>query len=230
MSEPVVFPNLLRVRVALAPRSQPFDEAMDSLTLAIHTAQQAGIQVTFEKVRRGCPGFQNYGPVIAHFLAAGDTHLFVAADDVLFPPDAIVRLVQADKDVVNGIYRKNMVYNIQPANHCETWDEFAEKFKAGGLYETQYACGHSMTIKRHVIEKMIADYPELQYQQGDETHSAIFIPMILDGKCYQDDWAFSHRARQSGFTLWDDYGCKLKHFCYDFLGFEHLEAQQNASS
>jgi hypothetical protein len=50
--------------------------------------------------------------------------------------------------------------------------------------------------------------------------------MIIDGLCFQDDWAFSIRARHSGFTLWDDYGCKLKHFCFDFLGFEALEAIQ----
>lgn len=223
--QPVIFPKLVRVRVALAPRMQPFDEAMDSINAMIRYAMERGYGVSLEKVRRGCPGFQNYGPVLAHMLEAGDTHLLVAADDVLFPVDAIVRLIEADKDVVNGIYRKNMIYQLTPANHCETWEDFAEKFKAGGVHETQFACGHSLTIKRQVIEKMIADYPELKYKQGDETHSALFLPMILDGICYQDDWAFSHRARQSGFTLWDDYDCKLKHFCYDFLGFEHLEAQ-----
>ena len=103
---------------------------------------------------------------------------------------------------------------------------FAERYKAGGLYETQFACGHTMTIKRRVIEKMIADYPELGYQQGSEKQYALFLPMIHEGLCYQDDWSFSHRARQSGFTLWDDYNCKLKHFCYDFLGFEALDIQR----
>ena len=218
-----------RVRVALAPRLQPFDETMDSLDIAIMQAQAAGIQITFEKVRRGCPGFQNYGPVIAHFLAAEDTHLFVAADDVIFPPDAIVRLVNADKDVVNGIYRKNMIFQLTPANFTETWEEFEEKFRGGGVYETRFAAAHSLTIKRHVIEKMMADYPELAYGVGEETHYALFLPMIVDKVCYQDDWSFSIRARKSGFTLWDDYGCKLKHFCYDFLGFEGLEAKDGRS-
>jgi hypothetical protein len=218
-----------RVRIGLAPRSQPFDESMDSLDLAIMYAQAKGIQIVLEKVRRGCPGFQNAGPMMAHMLAAGDTHLFIAADDILYPPDVIVRMVNADKDVVNGVYRKNTIYQLTPANYTETWDEFAEKFKAGGLYETKFACGHTMTIKRHVIEKMMADYPELAYKVGDETQYALFLPMILDGQCFQDDWSFSIRARQSGFTLWDDYGCKLKHYCYDFLGFEGLEAA-NAGS
>lgn len=224
MPETVIFPNLVRVRVALAPRMQPFDEAMDSITVAAQAAVAAGFHVSIEKVRRGCPGFQNYGPVMAHFLESGDTHLFIAADDVIFPPDAIVRLVNNDKDIVSGIYRKNTVYELCPANYTQTWDEFAEKFKQGGLHETKFASAHSLTIKRHVIEKMMADYPELAYRQGDEKHYALFLPMIEDGICYQDDWSFSLRARRSGFTLWDDFSCRLKHFCYEFLGFEGLEA------
>lgn len=205
---------------------QPFDEAMDSLNIAAQYAVANGFQVSIQKVRRGCPGFQNAGPVMAHMLAAGDTHLFIAADDMIFPPDTIVRLVNDDKDVVNGIYRKNMTLQLTPANYTDSWEEFAERFKAGGLHETQFACGHSMTIKRHVIEKMMADHPELAYRQGEETHYALFLPMIRDGQCFQDDWSFSIRARESGFTLWDDYSLKLQHYCYDFLGFEWLEAQQ----
>lgn len=222
-TQPVVFPNLVRVRVGVAPRTQPYDECMDSLNVAMREAQKAGFQVTLEKVRGGVPGFQTSAPVLHHFMESGDTHFFNAADDVIFPPDCIVRLVNADKDVISGIYRKNVLKEIQPANFIESGEVFTERVRSGGLFETLYASGHSMTIKRHVIEKMIADYPELAYQQGDQTHSALFLPMIHEGKAFQDDWAFSIRARQSGFTLWDDYGCKLKHFCSDFLGFEALE-------
>ena len=216
----------IQVRVILAPRMQPFDESMDSLTIAAQFAVANGFGVKITKVRRGCPGFINYGPAMAQCIAEGDTHLFVAADDVIFPHDAIVRLVNDDKDIVNGIYRKNTVYQLTPANYSETWDEFAEKFKTGGLHETKFCAAHSLTIKVSALEKMMADYPELAYKVGDETQYALFMPMIRDGICHQDDWAFSIRARQSGFTLWDDYSCKLKHFCYDFLGFEGLEQKE----
>jgi hypothetical protein len=216
----------VKVRVILAPRMQPFDETMDSLTAAAQFAVASGFGVKITKVRRGCPGFINYGPVMAQMMAEGDTHLFVAADDILFPHDAIVRLVNDDKDIVNGIYRKNTVYQLTPANYSETWDEFAEKFRAGGLHETKWCAAHSLTIKRHVLEKMMADYPELAYKQGEETHHALFLPMVHEGVCHQDDWSFSIRARASGFTLWDDYSCKLKHYCYDFLGFEGLEEKE----
>ena len=59
------------------------------------------------------------------------------------------------------------------------------------------------------------------YDEGRQW--GLFLPMIVNGTVYQDDWAFSVRARQSGFTLWDDYGCQLKHYCGDFLGFEAVQ-------
>lgn len=218
------YPAPVKVHVAVGPRTQPFDECMDSLNQAIQVAASSGFKVTFEKVRRGCPGFQNAAPVLCHFMQSNATHLFIAADDVIFPPDTIVRLVNDNKDIVSGIYRKNVLAHIEPANHCESPDKFMECLKQGGVYETEFGASHSMTIKRAVIEKMIGDYPELHFDAGEELHYGLFLPMIRDRQPYQDDWAFSIRARQSGFTIWNDFGCRLKHFCSDFLGFEALEA------
>jgi|SRR5277367_1761444 len=210
------------VHVGIAPRAQPYDESMDSLSVAITTAAAAGLKICFEKVRRGCPGFQNAGPLINHFMQGSATHLFLAGDDVLYPPDTIIRLVNDDKDIVSGIYRKNILSRIEPANSVESEDKFLEYWEQGGIYETEYAACHTMTIKRHVIEKMIADYPELQYDTdvNGEVHCGLFLPIIKDRKCFQDDWAFSIRARQSGFRIWNDFGCRLKHYCGDFMGIE----------
>jgi len=207
----------------MAPRSQPFDESMASLHAAMMYAHQHGFHVVLQKIQGGVPGFQNYGPVIVDFLREGDTHLVVAGDDTIWPLDSIVRLVEHDVDVVSGIYRKNDISGLAPACHTENAGDFREKFDSATIHPTPFASAHSMTIKRRVIEKMIADYPELNYRVGNDTHTGIFIPMIEDGIAYQDDWAFSVRARRSGFTLYDDYGCRLKHFCSGFLGFEALE-------
>jgi hypothetical protein len=178
-----------------------------------------------EKVRRGAPGFQNAGPLLAHFLSAGETHLFIAGDDVLYPPDTIVRLVNDNLDIVSGVYRKNVLAHLEPANHADSADQFVSRYREGGVYEAEFAAGHTMTIARHVIEKMISDYPELHYDHEGETHYGLFLPMIVDRQCYQDDWSFSIRARRSGFRIWTDFSCRLKHYCGDFLGFEQLEVQ-----
>ncbi len=70
---------------------------------------------------------------------------------------------------------------------------------------------------------MIIDYPELAYTNPaypDETHYGFSLPMIEDKRAYENDWALSLRAKRSGFKLWADFGCRLKHYCGEFLGFE----------
>jgi hypothetical protein len=213
----------VKIRMALAARSQPFEESVESLGLAIAAAQAVGFNVHLDKIRKGVPGFHNAGPIFSRFVADQEaTHLFFPADDVLYPADVLIRLVNDDKDIVSGIYRKNDLSRIEPANHVDSAEEFVRCYQEGGVYETKFAACHSMMVKRHVIEKMIADYPELAYDNRvhGEVQYALMLPMIRDRAVYQDDFAFSIRARESGFTLWNDFGCRLKHWCGDFLGFE----------
>ena len=213
----------VKIRMGLCPRSQPFDESIESLYSTIQNAQMVGFHVFLEKVRRGVPGFHNAGPVFAHFLADKDaTHLFFPADDILYPVDTLVRLVRDDKDIVGGIYRKNYLHKVEPANWMETGEEFLRCYNEGGVYETKFAACHTLLVKRHVIEKMVADYPELTYDHPfyKEEQYGLMLPMIRDRVAYQDDWAFSIRARESGFTIWNDFSVRCKHWCGDFLGFE----------
>ena len=213
------------VLVGIAPRMQPYDDSMESLRSAMQYACNAGFTVRLAKARGGFPGFQNYGPVMAQMVESRDTHFFIAGDDVLYPEDCIVRLVNAGKDVISGIYRMNWLKEVQPANHGDgTAETFLKRLREGVVYPAKFVSAHSMTIRREVIEKMMVDYPELAYEQFGKTMYALFLPMVYEGAIYQDDWAFSIRARQSGFGLWDDFGCRLKHFCGDFLGFEDVES------
>jgi hypothetical protein len=225
-STSAVTPSKARVRIGLCPRSQPFDESMDSLSNAISYARTVGIDVVMEKTRRGVPGFQNWGPALHALLEDNDaTHIFAAADDMLYPHDILERLVSANKDVICGIYRKSIIDNITPANWVADSQTFISRLSEGGIYETQFASGHTMLIKRSVIQKMVANYPELAYDNTPDgkIHYGLHLPIIMGGKCYQDDWAFSIRARASGFTIWDHYGCKCYHWGGAFLGFPEAE-------
>jgi len=216
-------PKKYKIYIGLAPRAQPFDESIDSLMTMIRFTQNAGIEVVLEKVKRGYPGWQNSGPLVTHMLKTDATHSFSAADDMLYPPNTIIRLLSANKDIISGIYRKCYSTILQPANYCTSVEEWQEKYNSRGVFETQYCAGYTMLAKREVFEKMIIDYPEVAYVTDgypDEIHYGLTLPFIEDKRAFQDDWAFSIRAKRSGFKIWTDYGCTCKHYCYDFLGFE----------
>ena len=70
-----------------------------------------------------------------------------------------------------------------------------------------------MLIKRHVIEKLIADHPEwnVENRQGDGNVSAVFDFAIKDGKYIGEDYLFCDRATQAGFQVWVDVEINLPH-------------------
>ena len=216
-----------KILVGIAPRTQPYDESMDSLDAAMAHAFRSGVEIVVEKLYGGVPGFQNWGPAINQIAKDKTlTHLFCAADDMLYPVDILTRLVGHDKDIICGIYRKSIPDKIEPAGFEDSADGFIVKFTSGRVFETEWMSGHTAMIKRKVIETMIRAYPVLAYDNtaNSEPYYALAMPMIRDRKLYQDDWAFSIRAKASGFTIWNDYGCRCRHFCGHFIGFEELEA------
>jgi hypothetical protein len=212
-----------KIMIGLCPRAQPFQESTESLMQIIQVAQTAGIVCFLVVVRKGVPGWHNWGPLLARFTAEPDcTHLFLGADDVVYPPDILVRFLSLDKDILCPIYRKNNLKTIEIANYEESLEDLNQHMRDGGVYESKFAAAHGMMIKREVIEKMIQDYPELNYTDPHVpgvVHSGLALPFIdEDHLALHDDWAFSTRARKSGFKLWNDYGCHLRHFCSDFMG------------
>jgi hypothetical protein len=166
-------------------------------------------------------GFHNTGYALSNFMESDATHLFFAADDMTYPSDIFIRLINAKKDIIAGIYRTRDLSQIQPAIYAPDIEEFKKNLRSGGLVETEYISGHAFLIKRCVIDKMIVDYPELEYinLHTNKKEWAIFMPLIVNKRMFMDDWSFSIRAKRSGFSLWYDYGVKCGHWAGDFITF-----------
>ena len=131
-----------------------------------------------------------------------DYLLFVDAD-IEFEKDALLRLINRDKDIITAIYYKRggehdpVIYKkIAPLNGkrevtCETeTDVDRELFQIAG-------CGMGFClIKVSVLREMAKKY-----------HS-MFCP--VDG--LGEDLAFCHRAKESGFEIWADGTIPLNHW------------------
>ncbi len=215
-------PSAPLVYVFLGPRDLIDIRSYISLENACKVANAAGISTLITPLLGGAPGFYNVSSAMNLFLKTAASYFFTAADDMLYPSHIIAKMVEDDKDIVNSIYRKRIINIVTPANYAADVDEFRNKLEAKGLYQTDWASGHTLMIKRKVIEKMVADYPELQYKETESSEtmsSALFLPMIVDKKILLDDWAFSYRARMSGFTIWEDFSLNCSHHAGDFIKF-----------
>ena len=129
---------------------------------ALHKCARSGLNATFSP-RMGesliCRARQND---LALFMQKGYDYLFSIDDDLVIPADSIVKLVEADKDVIGGIYRiktdEPRIAMVLPSDGPNWADVMKKRIITPAIYIST-GC---FLVKKHVVEGMIKKYPELE--------------------------------------------------------------------
>lgn len=170
----------------------------------------------------------------ARFLRSDATHLLFVDADIGFRPEAVMRLIKADKDIVTGVYSKKafnwenvraksaagdpepvyqqgLDFNINIASA-------SEKIQDGFAKVLDSATGF-MLIKRGVLEKMEAHYREELHCVNDilgqdiKEYVALFACMIDPDtrRFLSEDYSFCRRYQALGGEIYADLTSPLAH-------------------
>lgn len=189
--------------------------------------------------------------LVAAFLDnAAATHLLFIDADISFEPQQVERLLRFDKDFTGALYPlKSMDWDLIPQRCVEGGESVrqaalsyvgafcsAEELKREGDFATGiYVGGGFQMIRRGVLERMIAAYPETHFSRvhslpmsGSRSDAAqssnlfAFFDCIIDpetGAYLSEDFSFCRRWRQIGGEIWIDVTSKLTHSGpYEFVG------------
>ena len=182
--------------------------------------------------------------LVSHFLAhPSATHLLFVDADISFDPDQVLRLLQFDKDFVAGLYPlKQVDWREIPARvvHGETLEGAALSYVGrtcsgadlrveDGFATAQYAGTGFQLIKRSVLERMAAAYPELRFRKVNASTNetapqdhlfALFDCMIEHetGTYLSEDYSFCRRWQAIGGEIWLDLRSRLTH-----AGMQHFK-------
>jgi len=159
-------------------------------------------------------GRNNLVAKMLHNQAA--THLMFIDVDLGFEPEAILRLLLANQDVVGGVYPMKRIptrYVINTVPEPVTFGDMVEVSTLGTGF---------MLVKREVLEKMIVAHPELKYRdnigigaQYEPLMYGLFDTMIdKDDNYLSEDWTFCYLWRMMGGKIFADTGIKLDHTGY----------------
>ena len=176
----------------------------------------------------------------ARFLLSQSTHLLFIDADIGFNPDAVFRLLDADKDIATGVYPKK-AFNWEEVSrklsdpeckepvHMMGLDyniniESNEARVENGLVKVLDSATGFMLTKRSVLEAMAKHYKkelgcvnDLPGDRSDPgyptTYVALFDCMIdpVSRRYLSEDYAFSRRAQALGFEVWADVTAPLCH-------------------
>jgi len=147
------------------------------------------------------------------FLTTEYTHLLFIDSDVEFQPEAGLRMLVADKDIITTPYRaKNPDLNTHTYT-VKFPDPKVVPILPGGLVEIEAGPTGLMLIHRRVFKKIILSRPDLKIKNSanqalKETESShsnyynFFDFAFEDGYTYGEDVSFCKLARKEGFKLY----------------------------
>jgi hypothetical protein len=146
--------------------------------------------------------------LVADFLKTDCTHLLFIDTDLIFSAEHVTRLLGHNVPLVAGVYPKKQtelawVFNPQPG---EVEDE-------NGLIKVKYAATGFMLIRRDLIQKMISEFPEIEYDddEGGGVKHDLFSVGVVNRRYLSEDWYFCHGASLLGVDVLIDTRVVLKH-------------------
>lgn len=150
------------------------------------------------------------------------SHMLFIDADIEFEPEDIIKLLEADKDIIGGSYpKKKLQFNhiadfINKNKHLHFTEELLRAFREPtSIYfnkddAARYVATGIMLIKRKVFDDMIAKYPEDFYDCEGEKHFRFFDTELKYGSYLSEDYFFCERWQELGGKsyLLNDFRCR----------------------
>jgi hypothetical protein len=139
------------------------------------------------------------------------THFFFMDDDMTFPEDALLRLLEHDVPIVSGYYTKRF-WPFWPVPMRRVGPEgYTSLTKyCRGLQEVDVVGGGCLLIKREVFEAIA--YPWFEYVDPENR-----------SKQMTEDVPFCEKAQKAGFPILLDFDVQCGHLITTAIGHQHWE-------
>jgi hypothetical protein len=182
------------------------DETVDiafhsSINRTITSFGELGIKLNVLQTSGGSHIGKARERVLWEAMAFNPTHIMFIDADMGWEPNQITRLLCADHEfsAVAGVKK------VDELKICANFLEQQNLHDKSKFLEVRDVGFAFVMLKRSVIEKMCAAYPELAYNAGkDKTEFALFLDMIDDRERLSEDFSFCRRWRAMGGKIWLD--------------------------
>jgi len=136
--------------------------------------------------------------IVKRFIESKANKLLFLDSDMVFEPEQVAKLINAQFDVsiINYRAKHNQVkYFSEPI--LKDGEPTGVCIDGEAWLETEQGGTGIMCISRKAITEMIAAYPELTYKDNGPT-PALFDFQLKDGQYYGEDYTFCQRFRAIG--------------------------------
>jgi len=195
--------------VALVPVASVMEPECEA---SLQKLRARGVKV---RVFRGASAIDQARSVMVHdALRDGFTELLWVDSDIAFEPSDVDLLLAHDEPFVCGVYPKKgaraLTCHVLPGTRELVFGE------GGGLVEILYAAGGFTLVRSSVYaavqEKLALPTCNAQFGNPFVPYYQPLVKETDEGAWYlAEDFAFSERARQAGFSIHADTRIRLRH-------------------
>jgi hypothetical protein len=202
-----------------------------------NTCRQLGLDWTIETMTNESLISRARNTLVAKFLNnPTSTHLMFVDADIGWEPWHLLVMLNADKDVIGGLYPMKTM----PVKWVVNGFEGAKE--EGPLQEVSKTGTGFMLIKRHVFEKLNR-HPSVKTfandiglpKELDPYMKTYFDTAVRENRYYSEDWTFCENWRDFGGEVWVDKRVLLKHtgtYVFDYAAqpalYEALKKEHDA--
>jgi hypothetical protein len=146
--------------------------------------------------------------IVQAFWESDCTHILCIDSDLGWPAQAVLAMLESEKEFVAGVY---------PARGVKNTFLFREEKSATGtfivdrhLIKMQYIPAGFMLLTRSAIQKMRDFHPDLYFEPKDKSVDnpsagyCFFNTEVWDGEFWGEDFVFCRKAREAGVEIWVD--------------------------
>lgn len=171
-----------------------------------------------------------------NFMKSGFTHMLCIDSDLQFPVQAVLDLINFDKDVVcctypkKGFNWKRFFYSMKNENNSKEsfesrgldfainieTDSEGNEIKDKNFVKVKHAATGFMLIKRDIVEKLYEKHKELEIisddlNKEDKMMIGLFCCMIKNKIYLSEDYSFCERVNDIGGEVWVNIEHNLSH-------------------
>ena len=180
-----------------------------------NTARQLGLDWTVETMTNESLISRARNTLTAKFLNTKEsTHLMFVDADIGWEPWHLLVLLDAQKDVIGGLYPMKSL----PVKWCVNGIPGVEEDPNSSLVEVSKTGTGFLLMKRDVFEKLNA-HPAVRTfandiglpRELDQYMKTYFDTAVREGRYYSEDWTFCENWRDLGGQVWVDKRVLLRH-------------------
>lgn len=190
-----------KVALCSPTMTRPFEPFLASVEASIPALEAAGFdhKMTWEI---GCPYISSARATMLRKALDWRADIIVFLDhDLSFPPEALVKLIQTEGNVVAGTYRFKQDEESYMGRLHE--DEQGRPIvREDGCVRAQLAPAGFLKITSHCVNHFMGCYPELVFGPRHSPSVDLFNHGAHDGVWWGEDYAFCRRWEEAGGEIW----------------------------